>query len=124
MIVHLDTSILVDALTGPRRSIDKLVKLVDEGHRLALSTVVLYEWLRGPRTRGELAAQEELLPGESAVAFGSAEAAVAAKLYRQLPRARGREADLAVAACALVYNGALWTLNRADFEDIPNLRLV
>ena len=62
MIVHVDTSALIDALTGPRRSLDALIALTDEGHRLMLSTIVLYEWLRGPRLRSELTAQEELFP--------------------------------------------------------------
>jgi len=35
----------------------------------------------------------------------------------------GREADIAIAACAIVREAELWTLNRADFRDIPNLRL-
>jgi predicted nucleic acid-binding protein len=122
--VHLDTSALVDALTGPRRSLDALIALAEEGHRLAVSTIVLYEWLRGPRTRSELAAQEELFPREAAVPFGPGEADVAAKLYGRVRRARGREIDLAVAACALAAGAALWTLNRADFHDIPDLRLI
>jgi predicted nucleic acid-binding protein len=124
MIVHLDTSALVDALTGPRRSFDRLVALVEDGHRLAVSTIVLYEWLRGPRTRAELVAQEELLPRDTAVAFGLAEAAVAARLFQTVRRPRGREIELAVAACALAGNATLWTLNRDDFEDIQNLQLI
>lgn len=123
MIVHVDTSALVDALTGPRRSLDALVALTREGHRLMLSTIVLYEWRRGPRTPIELAAQEELFPTEAAVPFGVAESVVAARLYAQVPRARGREIDLAVAACALVAGAAIWTLNPKDFRDIPDLRL-
>ena len=123
MTVHLDTSVLIDALTGPRRSLDALTVLAKEGHRLAISTIVLYEWLRGPRTRAELSAQEELFPREAAVVFGSVEADLAAKLYRQLARPRGREVDLAVAACALTAGAALWTLNGSDFRDIPDLRL-
>lgn len=122
MIVHLDTSALVDALTGPRRSLDTLIELTDQGHRLTLSTIVLYEWLRGPRTRAELTVQEELFPSEQAAAFGPGEAAVAARLYKQAARARGREIDLAVAACALANGAAIWTLNRDDFRDIPDLR--
>jgi len=43
MIVHIDTSALVDALTGPRRSLDAMIRLTAEGHRLALSAIVLYE---------------------------------------------------------------------------------
>lgn len=124
MIVHIDTSALVDSLTGPRRQLDRLEALIHDGHRLTLSTIVLYEWLRGPRTRGELAVQNELLPREGAVAFGPAEAERAAHLYQAVRKPRGREIDLAIAATALVHDAALWTLNRGDFEDLPDLRLV
>jgi predicted nucleic acid-binding protein len=124
MIVHVDTSALIDALTGPRRSLDDLVRLVDEGHRLAVSTIVLYEWWRGSRNLDELAAQEELFPREAAVSFGAPEAILAARLYRELARAKGREVDLAIAACAVANAAALWTLNRGDFRDVPGLRLM
>jgi predicted nucleic acid-binding protein len=122
-VIHLDTSALVDALTGPRRSAVALRRWLDRGERLGLSAIVLFEWLRGPRGPEELAAQEALLPRASAVAFGSEEAAVAADLYRRLRRPRGREMDLAVAACALAHDAALWTLNPDDFRDVPGLRL-
>jgi predicted nucleic acid-binding protein len=83
----------------------------------------LYEWLRGPRVETELADQEELFPADQAVPFGPAAAARAAQLYRSVPRARGRQFDLCVAACALVHGATLWTLNPGDFRDIPGLRL-
>ncbi len=124
MMVHLDTSVLIDALTGPRRSLDALMRLTDAGHRIGLSTIVLYEWLRGPRTRAELAVQEELFPSEQATGLGPEEAALAARLYKQVSRARGREIDLVIAACALTRGAAVWTLNPGDFRDVPNLRLI
>jgi predicted nucleic acid-binding protein len=124
MIVHIDTSALIDALTGPRRSLPRLTSLVAEGHRVAISTLVLFEWLRGPRVRAEVAAQEALLPGDEAVPFSSEDARAAASLYLKLSRPRGREIDLAIAACALGQGAALWTLNPAEFEDVPGLRLV
>ncbi len=124
MIIHIDTSALVDALTGPRRSLPRLIELADKGHRVGLSSIVLYEWLRGPRTRAELATQEELFPSERASAFGATEAAVAAGFYKKVSRARGREIDLAVAASAVAQGAAIWTLNPADFRDIPDLRLI
>jgi predicted nucleic acid-binding protein len=124
VIVHVDTSALIDALTGPRRSLPRLRALVSEGDRIAISSLVLYEWRRGQRTRAELAAQESLLPLEDVVSFGPAEAARAAELYRQLTRPRGREIDLAIAACALAHGAGLWTLNPADFKDIPGLTVV
>ena len=124
MIVHVDTSALVDALTGPRRALDDLAQFVDEGHRVMISTLVLYEWLRGPRTRAELDAQEELFPADVAVPFGADEATLAARLYKEVARPRGREIDLAIAACAITSRASLWTLNPADFRDVPGLKLL
>jgi predicted nucleic acid-binding protein len=97
--------------------------MVERGERLQISTLVLYEWLRGPRTDEETSAQQALFPATAAVAFGSVEAALAAELYRSLRRPRARSTDLAVAACALVHDASLWTLNPEDFSDVPGLTL-
>jgi len=122
-MIHLDTSTLVDALTGTRRSAQALRRAIEAGERVQLSTIVLYEWLRGTRRPMELSDQEALFPREAAVTFDSETAALAARLYASLPRARGREIDLAIAACAIAHDASLWTLNRSDFADIPDLRL-
>lgn len=122
-MIVLDTSLLVDALTGPRRSAPALRAAIESGERFLLPALVLFEWLRGPRHREELAAQEALLPGEQAIPFGLEEAVVAARLYASLPRPRGREIDLAIAAAALTHEASLWTLNERDFRDIPSLVL-
>jgi len=122
--VHLDTSVLIDALVGPRPLLAALTNLTERGDRPVISTMVLYEWLRGPRTRADLVVQEDLFPRAEALPFGVPEADMAAKLYTRVRRARQREFDIAVAACAIVHGGALWTLNRDDFKDIPELRLV
>ena len=124
MTVHLDTSALVAALTGSRNSFDRLRELVDGGHRVKLSTIVLYEWRRGPRTSAERRTQEELFPRDATVLFDAEAAARAATLYAQLPGSRGRDLDLAIAACALVHEAALWTLNPKDVGDVPGLKLV
>ena len=84
---------------------------------------MLYEWLRGPRLPQELAAQDALFPAPVAVPFGPAEAALASDLYRTVTRPRGREIDLAIAACAVARDAPLWTLNARDFRDVPGLRL-
>ncbi|HSL82075.1 MAG TPA: type II toxin-antitoxin system VapC family toxin [Thermoanaerobaculia bacterium] len=123
-MIVIDTSALVDSLTGPKRSAPKLRSLVEVGHRPAIPTLVLYEWLRGPRLPEELEAQEALFPREQALPFGADEAARAAALYQELPRSRGREIDLAIAAHALERGASLWTLNRQDFADVPGLDLV
>ena len=122
-MIVLDTSVLIDALSGPRRSAPALRRAIEEGERILLPSLVLYEWLRGPRRPEELAAQEVLFPAAAAVPFGPAEAARAAQLYVQLPRPRGREIDLAIAACALIRDARLWTLHHRDFRDLPGLEL-
>lgn len=122
-MIQLDTSVLVDALTGPRRSAAALRQTIARGERVGLSTIALYEWLRGPRRPEELAAQEALFPLDEIVPFGTVEAVVAADLYRQVKRPRGREIDLAIAASALTHGASLWTLNPADFRDISGLSL-
>ena len=88
---------------------------------MQLPTLVLYEWLRGPRLIEELTAQEALFPRSQAIAFGADEAARAAELYRTVANPRRSEIDLAIAACALANDAELWTLNLTDFEDVPGL---
>lgn len=122
-MIHLDTSVLVDALTGSRPLLGQLHAVVADGERLGISAVVLFEWLRGPRRPEELAAQEALIPATGAVPFGPAEATTAAGIYRQLARARSREADVAIAATAIVHGASLWTVNPGDFRDIRDLTL-
>ncbi|HEY2975853.1 MAG TPA: PIN domain-containing protein [Pyrinomonadaceae bacterium] len=122
-MILLDTSVLIDALTGPRRSGSALRKAIEDGERILIPTLVLYEWLRGPRVKGELLAQESLFPRKDSVPFGPEESALAATLYGKVSHPRGREIDLAIAACAIVRAADLWTLNSPDFRDIPQLRL-
>ena len=119
----LDTSVLIDSLSGRKQSANALRTAIEQSERILIPSLVLYEWLRGPRLPSEIAAQEALFPSDSVVVFGSREALLSAELYRSLKRPRGREIDLAIAACAMVRDAGLWTLNTADFRDIPQLRL-
>ncbi len=122
-MIVLDTSVLIDSLTGPRRLAGALRNQIERGERILLPSLVLYEWLRGPRLPQELAAQEALFPADSAIPFGFAEAALSAKLYKSARRPRGREIDLAIAAYAIGRQAELWTINTSDLADLPGLRL-
>ena len=122
-MIVLDTSVLIDALTGPCRATPDLRAAFAAGERIVLPSLVLYEWLRGPRHAEELEAQEELFPRSEGLAFGSEEAALAAELYSTVKRPRGREIDLAIAATTIRNVAQLWTANLADFRDIPGLDL-
>lgn len=101
-----------------------MFRALERGDRLTICVLILYEWLRGPRLPQELSLQETLFPSDAALPFETADAQLSADLYRSLKRARGREFDIAIAACAIRREAELWTLNRADFADIPRLRLV
>lgn len=122
-MIVLDTSLLIDGLTGLKRSGAAIRGSLAEGERILLPALVLYEWLRGPRLAEELAAQEALFPARSAIPFGPEEAILSADLYRAVGRPRSRGVDLAIAACAIVREAPLWTLNHAGFRDVPGLRL-
>jgi predicted nucleic acid-binding protein len=122
LIVHLDTSILIHTLSA-REHRGLLADAFERGDRLMLSTIVLFEWLRGPRTPEQRAEVNELFPADSTLPFQIDDAAAAARIYQSLPRARARQTDIMIAACAIEHGAALWTLNTADFEDIPGLTL-
>jgi predicted nucleic acid-binding protein len=122
-MILLDTSVLIEAFAVDGEVRERLRGAIEEGHRIAVPTLVLYEWLRGPRTPAELEAQSALFPNDQAIPFGPLEAAKAAELYGSVPKPRGREIDLAIAACALTWDASLWTLNVVAFEDVPDLEI-
>lgn len=122
-MIVLDTSVLVDALCGDMDSEPAIRAALMRGEQLLLPSLVLFEWLRGPRRERELQTQEALLPSDRALPFGPEEAAEAARLYRTVARARGREVDIAIAACAITWDAELWTLNLGDFVDLPGLKV-
>lgn len=123
-MIHLETSVLIDAFSGAKPLAPRLRQLIDSGERIFLTTIVLFEWRRGPRISEQVDAQEALFPSSDAVSFGISEAFLAADLYKKVKRPRGREIDIAVAACAIAHEAQLWTVNPADFKDIPGLKLL
>jgi hypothetical protein len=120
-VILLDTTVLIDTFTASKGSAPAVRRALERGERLVTATLACYEWLRGPRLPEELVAQEALLPMAAAVPFGLLEASRAAEVYRLVRRPRGREVDLAIAACALTHEATLWTLNVDDFRDVPGL---
>src|SRR5436190_24134912 len=111
-MIHLDSSVLIDGLTGPRRSQPRLRQLIQEGERIVLSSSLSSN---GALVRGRAKKLQirRLCSRLDSVPFGPAEAVAAADGYRKVKRARGREIDIAIAACAIVHAAHFWTLNPA-----------
>ena len=122
MKIALDSSALIESLTAGDGH--QLQLLIRQGHWLFLPSITVYEWRRGPRTKAQLATEAQVFGPESILSFGEKEAAMAAKLYQSVGRARKKQADLAIAATAMANDCLLWTFNRADFTDLPGLRLL
>ena len=115
---------------GPDRCLDRFAAVgpalrsaLARGNRMAIPSLVSFEWRRGPRNLAELALQEALFPADEAVSFGPSEAIEAAELHRSVGRSGSREVDLAIAACAITHGAELWTQNLAGFIDIPDLSI-
>jgi predicted nucleic acid-binding protein len=51
MLIHVDTSVLVDAFTGPRRSLGRLEAVTLAGEVVTFCSIVLYEWARASNGR-------------------------------------------------------------------------
>ena len=100
-----------------------LRRVSDSDEQILIPALALFEWYRGPRNSAEMAALAKFIPEENIVPFGQQEATLSARLYRSLSRARSREIDICIAACAIIRDAPLWTLNPRDFADIPGLRL-
>jgi len=123
----IDTSALIDALSGAGKLRYSLRRAIENGERLSLPTIVLYKRLMGPRVPAELIAQEALFPSDFGPSFRPWP-----KRY-SVQKSAGRSShrageytsrvDIAIAAAAISHGAQLWTLNTADFADIPGLRL-
>ncbi len=122
MKIALDSSALIESLCGLQ--LPRLMDIVASGHRLLLPAQTLYEWRRGPRKPSKLTMEQRLFPPERILPFTEREAIVAAQLFKTAARARARSADIAIAATSMTHDCLLWTFNRADFTDLPGLRLL
>lgn len=122
-MIMLDTSVLLAALTGPRPLLAEMRQRLAAGQNMAISSLVLFDWRLGPRTPEELASQEELFPSGGALPFGAAEAALAASLFRRSPPGQAGAMTVAIAACALRQEAALWTLDKEAYAGLPGLLL-
>lgn len=113
-MIHLDTSFLIRAGVSATPEAHRLRRWLRAGTPVRVSSVAWAEYLCGPVPTKAVEDAAELF-GEP-VAFGGAEATLAAQMFNATGRRRGTLADCMIAAIALRAGAVLATSNPRDFE--------
>lgn len=123
MRVHLDTDFLVYALTSPGVERRMLHALSATEAQIQISSVVWYEFCRGPRTPDQIAVARSFFFEDSILPFSEELSILAADVFRQLKSTRRRSSDIAIGVTAAAMGALLITRNAADFAGIPDLEI-
>ncbi len=123
MRVHLDTDVLVFALSKPGAERRRLVELAESDAEIQMSAVAWYEFARGPRTPDQLAVARSFFFEDGVVPFSEELAALGAEVFRRLGSPRRRAADVAIGVTAAAMDALLLTRNARDFAGVPELEL-
>ncbi len=114
MIVHLDTSLLIQGLVRGSAADRRLREWLRAGVELAISAIGWAEFLCGPVEPSHAELAGRVVPVR--VPFTEEDASLAAQLFQRAGRRRGSLADCMIAATALRAEVPLATANRADFR--------
>lgn len=122
-LYHIDTDVLVYALSvrGPeRRRVDKLLS---SDATLETSALAWYEFTRGPRTPEQIAVARDLFGVHGIIPLSEELALAAGEQFRRLGSPRKRAADVAIGVIARSRSATLLTRNARDFAGIDGLKL-
>ncbi len=126
-MVILDTNIIIDHLRLNQQKMSYLMKIVKNTPEelLALSVISVQELYEGLSTRHHDKEQYLLatISPLKIVPYTYEVAQLAGKIARDSNRPI-EFADAAIAATTIIHGAQLYTLNKKDFKDIPQLDLV
>lgn len=119
----LDTAVAIDHLRGADTAIELLIRLTEEGERIAASEVVRFELLAGVR-EDELESLESFLLALTWVAVDEEVARTAGLLARRYRRSHAGidDIDYLIAATSLLLDAELLTTNVRHFPMLEALR--
>jgi predicted nucleic acid-binding protein len=123
MRIHLDTDFLVHALSMPGRERQRFREVAEGVDVIEISSIVWYEFCRGPRTVEQIAVAKQLFGDEGIVPFTDLLAEAAADQFRRLGSPRRRAADVAIGVVARECGATLLTRNARDFAGIDRLEV-
>jgi predicted nucleic acid-binding protein len=113
IMILLDTNYLIRGLISGSREAGDMMRWARQGERLAVSTVVWYEFLCGPITTEQRTAMQAFL--DEWLPFDEMQAQEAARLFNAAGRPRALRVDAMIAAAAIIARARLATANREDF---------
>ena len=115
MTVQLDTNSLVELVVSVSAVGDAIDHWVCDGNKLATCAVAWSEFCNGPLTSEAREAALISISGRI-VPLDQLMAEKAAQLFNATGRRRGSHADCMIAACAIISDAPLSTMNTKDFE--------
>jgi predicted nucleic acid-binding protein len=124
-IVCLDTNILIEHKRAKQKNKTKLFDLANQGYGFAVSTVTVYELLRGDDSKEDVF-WKEFFDKVSILDFDMAAAQIAGAIFRQLkPKGNLIEVeDLLIGAVAIRHKMKLATHNTKHLSRIANLTII
>ncbi len=123
MKVVVDSSIIIDYLRGGKKW-DEFIDGAERDTQLFLPTVVIFELFSGGSTKNGRKLQEMItfIHEFQRIDLSESIAKVAGELFRDA-KIKIQAADYIIAASALEIRGAVVTLNKKHFQQIPHLSL-
>ena len=120
-LFHLDTDFLIFAISTRGPEWRRLSKLLASASPVEASSLVWYEFSRGPRTPEQLAVARDIFAEAGVIPFSEQLADAAADQFRRLGSPRKRAADIAIGVVARSRSATLLTRNARDFAGIDQL---
>ena len=112
--IHLDTSFLIRALVRGSTEAQRILRWLEDGHPLVMSTLAWCEFLCGPIDRDTARLAHRVVRAHAVISLADAD--LGSVLFNATGRRRGTLADCLIAANAIGADAPLATSNSRDFD--------
>ena len=121
--VILDTTIIIDIQRGNQEIIKKVSEFEQEN--IFITPIVIAEFYWGARDKGELAKCRKLVAKFSILSLNEDVVKTFSQFFDEFSLShRPSIPDMLIGATAINYNIPLYTLNKKDFQFIPEIQLI
>jgi predicted nucleic acid-binding protein len=113
-MIHLDTNVLIGLAETETSIVRTIGKWLENDEKLAVSSIVWFEFRCGPLERDAIELIEHVIAGR-VVVFNADQALRTAELFNHAGRQRASRWDCMIAAAAIESRARLATRNSTDF---------